>query len=60
LAGRIRAGDTDAMKTALSFLEHKAELNGYAAPKRVEATGKDGIAHRSTTTKATVTSSTGT
>ena len=32
LAARIQKGDTEAIKTGLNLLKHKAELNGYALP----------------------------
>jgi hypothetical protein len=35
LAPRIQRGDTEAIKTALNLIKHKAELNGYAqAPQK--------------------------
>jgi hypothetical protein len=42
LAARIRAGDSQAINSALGLLKHKAELNGYMAPHKVEANGKEG------------------
>jgi hypothetical protein len=42
MAARIRAGDTQAINTAISLLKFEAELNGYAAPVKIEHTGQDG------------------
>lgn len=38
----IRKGDPRSVEVGVKVLIHKAELNGYAAPARVEMTGKEG------------------
>jgi hypothetical protein len=38
----IQRGDARSIEVALKVLAHKAKLNGYAAPSKVEVTGRDG------------------
>jgi hypothetical protein len=38
----IERGDTRSIEAALRVLAHKAKLNGYSAPSKLELTGKDG------------------
>jgi hypothetical protein len=38
----IERGDTRSIEAALRVLAHRAKLNGYAAPQKLELTGKDG------------------
>ncbi len=38
----IERGDTRSIEAALRVLVHRAKLNGYAAPLKVEVTGRDG------------------
>jgi hypothetical protein len=38
----IRKGNANAIATGIKVLDHSAKINGYAAPRRYEMTGKDG------------------
>jgi hypothetical protein len=38
----IRKGDPRSVEVGVKVLVHKAEINGYKAPARVEMTGKQG------------------
>ena len=38
----IRKGDPRSVEVGVKVLAHKAEINGYTAPARVEMTGKEG------------------
>jgi hypothetical protein len=38
----IERGDARSIEVALKVLGHKAKLNGYSAPSKVEVTGRDG------------------
>jgi hypothetical protein len=38
----IRKGYARAIDTGIRLLDHSARINGYAAPRRHELTGKDG------------------
>ena len=42
LQAGIRKGDPRSIEVGVKVLAHKAEINGYKAPARVEMTGKDG------------------